>query len=223
MAAYLLPRATLAQNYPLVHPHGVKSHTQRLIVRCGAGAADDGWGALMDELKSALQSDPSAPVPADGGAAAVPDGLVTALPLDPSSVPAVGDTTNATAAAAAETAASSSAVDVVSGGDAASGAIPDGLLSTLHLDASNPAVRAAGGALSRLDALTSGLSDAQRWALAGFLALTWAYLTARPGVLIGAVDAYMQNPQLGQPKDLKCVCVLREAVVKSVNSERQLT
>ncbi|TVU19869.1 hypothetical protein EJB05_36044, partial [Eragrostis curvula] len=197
MAAYLLPRATLAKNYPLVHPHAAKPHTQRLIVRC-AGAADDGWGALMDELKSALQSDPSsAPVPADAGASAVPnpDDLVTALPLDPSSVPAVGDTTNAAAAAASEAAASSSAA-VVSGGDAtsASATIPDGLLSTLHLDASNPAVRAAGGALSRLDALTAGLSDAQRWALAGFLALTWAYLTARPGVLIGAVDAYLLAP-----------------------------
>ena len=45
---------------------------------------------------------------------------------------------------------------------AATGAIPDGLLSALHLDASSPAARAAGGALSRLDALTAGLSDAQR-------------------------------------------------------------
>ena len=77
---------------------------------------------------------------------------------------------------------------------AATGAIPDGLLSALHLDASSPAARAAGGALSRLEALTAGLSDAQRWALLGFLGATWLYLTARPGVLSGAVDAYVLAP-----------------------------
>uniref|UniRef100_A0A804Q303 Protein kinase domain-containing protein n=1 Tax=Zea mays TaxID=4577 RepID=A0A804Q303_MAIZE len=74
-------------------------------------------------------------------------------------------------------------------------ATPDRLLSSLlHLDASNPVASVAGGALSRLDALTSGLSDAQRWALFGFLAATWLYLTARPGVLSGAVDMYVLAP-----------------------------
>ncbi|KAK8457570.1 hypothetical protein SEVIR_3G208300v4 [Setaria viridis] len=194
MAASLLPpAATLAKKYPtLLHPSGARPHAQRLIFRCGAtsDAADDGWASFVDELKSSLQ-DPSDTVASDAaGAGAAPDDLVTALPLDASADPAgVGDTTNAIAGAANEL----MGVDA-SGAAASSDSIPDGLLSVLHLDASNPAVRAAGGALSRLDALTAGLSDAQRWALLGFLGVTWLYLTARPGVLSGAVDTYVLAP-----------------------------
>ncbi|KAK3135271.1 hypothetical protein QOZ80_5BG0416880 [Eleusine coracana subsp. coracana] len=70
----------------------------------------------------------------------------------------------------------------------------DELLRLLHLDASNPAARALGGALARLDAVTAGLSDAQRWALLAFAAAAWLYLTARPGVLSGAMDAYVLAP-----------------------------
>ncbi|XP_062179933.1 serine/threonine-protein kinase STN8, chloroplastic-like [Phragmites australis] len=189
MAASLLTPATLANKYStLLHPFGAKSHAQRLIIRCGAtgGGADDGWAAILDELKSALQVDPSDPVASDVasvGAGATPDDLVTALQLDPSTGLVVGDTTNAAAGASSPL--------VSSGGTAV---IPDELLSALHLDAYNPAVRAAGGALSRLNELTAGLSDSQRWALFGFLAVTWLYLTARPGVLSGAVDAYVLAP-----------------------------
>ncbi|GJM88895.1 hypothetical protein PR202_ga05472 [Eleusine coracana subsp. coracana] len=56
--------------------------------------------------------------------------------------------------------ASSPAVDAASGTGAA---VPDELLRALHLDASPPAARALG----RLEALTAGLSDAQRWGPAG--------------------------------------------------------
>ncbi|WVZ98951.1 hypothetical protein U9M48_044321 [Paspalum notatum var. saurae] len=185
----LPPAATLAKKHTtLLHPFGAKPQAQRLIFRCGAtsGGADDDWGAFLDELKRSLQIDPSDRVASDaGGVGVAPDDLVTALPLDPG--PTVGDTTNAAAGAVNELLGADA-----SGGDA--GAIPDALLSALHLDASNPAVRAAGGALSRLDALTAGLSEAQRWALLGFLAATWLYLTARPGVLSGAVDAYVLAP-----------------------------
>ncbi|XP_066361666.1 serine/threonine-protein kinase STN8, chloroplastic-like isoform X1 [Miscanthus floridulus] len=201
MAASLLaPAATLVNKYPtLLHPFGAKPHAQRLIFRCGATSsdgADDGWASLVDELKRSLQqADPSDTVTRNTGAGVTPNDLVTALPLEPSATgPAVGDATNAAAGAVNEflgVDASSAAAS----SDAGAAAIPDGLLSALlHLDASNPVARAAGGALSRLDALTSGLSDAQRWALFGFLAATWLYLTARPGVLSGAVDTYVLAP-----------------------------
>ncbi|CAD6271798.1 unnamed protein product [Miscanthus lutarioriparius] len=201
MAASLLPpAATLVNKYPtLLHPFGAKPHAQRLIFRCGATSsdgADDGWASLVDELKRSLQqADPSDTVTSNASAGVTPNDLVTALPLEPSATgPAVGDATNAAAGAVNEflgVDASSAAAS----SDAGAAAIPDGLLSALlHLDASNPVARAAGGALSRLDALTSGLSDAQRWALFGFLAATWLYLTARPGVLSGAVDTYVLAP-----------------------------
>ncbi|RLN00351.1 serine/threonine-protein kinase STN8, chloroplastic [Panicum miliaceum] len=196
MAVSLLPPATLAKKYPtLLHPFGAKPHAQRLIFRCGATSdgADDGWASFLDEIKSSLQVGPSDAVASDAGAGATPDDLVTALPLDPSAGPTIGDTTNAAAGAANELLGVDASAAAASS-DAGAGAIPDGLLSVLHLDASNPAVRAAGGALSRLDALTAGLSDAQRWALLGFLGVTWLYLTARPGVLSGAVDAYVLAP-----------------------------
>lgn len=42
------------------------------------------------------------------------------------------------------------------------------------------------------------LSDLQKWGFGVFGGLTWLYLTARPGVLIGAIDAYVLAPlQLG--------------------------
>lgn len=45
---------------------------------------------------------------------------------------------------------------------------------------------------------TEDLSDMQRWGILVFGGLTWIYLTARPGVLIGAIDAYLLAPlQLG--------------------------
>ncbi|KAG4941940.1 hypothetical protein GYH30_045743 [Glycine max] len=46
--------------------------------------------------------------------------------------------------------------------------------------------------------LTEGLSHMQRWEILVFGGLTWIYLTARPGVLVGAIDAYLLAPlQLG--------------------------
>lgn len=190
-ASHLPPAATLVKKYPtLLHPFGAKPHAQRLIFRCRATSsegADDGWASFVDELKRSLQVDPSDAVISNAGAGLTPNNdLVTALPLEPSAGPAAGDATTAAAGAVSE----------LLGVDASGAAVtPDGLLSSLlHLDASNPLASVAGGALSRLDALTSGLSDAQRWALFGFLAATWLYLTARPGVLSGAVDMYVLAP-----------------------------
>ncbi|KAL6620428.1 hypothetical protein ACP70R_035567 [Stipagrostis hirtigluma subsp. patula] len=203
MAASLLPPATFANKHPtLLHPFGTKLHAgHRPIIRCRAtgGGADDGWAAILDELKSALQPDPPGPA-ASGSAGAATGDLVTALQQDPSTGTVVGDTTNAVAGAgivpnellSMDASIQAASSDASGGGGVA--AIPGELLSALNLDASNPAVRAAGGALSRLDALTAGLSETQRWALFGFLAATWLYLTARPGVLSGAVDAYVLAP-----------------------------
>lgn len=52
--------------------------------------------------------------------------------------------------------------------------------------------------LVQFQRFTGELSDMQRWVFLVFGGLTWIYLTARPGVLIGAIDAYLLAPlQLG--------------------------
>lgn len=48
------------------------------------------------------------------------------------------------------------------------------------------------------DIPVDSLSDTQKWASLASAGLVWVYLTARPGVLIGAIDAYLLAPlQLG--------------------------
>ncbi|KAM3690030.1 hypothetical protein ACJW31_09G091100 [Castanea mollissima] len=45
---------------------------------------------------------------------------------------------------------------------------------------------------------TEELSEMQKWGFLVFAGVTWVYLTARPGVLVGAIDAYLLAPlQLG--------------------------
>ncbi|KAJ1388209.1 Serine/threonine-protein kinase, active site [Sesbania bispinosa] len=52
--------------------------------------------------------------------------------------------------------------------------------------------------LVQFQRVTEDLSDIQRWGFLIFGGLIWIYLTARPGVLIGAIDAYLLAPiQLG--------------------------
>lgn len=42
------------------------------------------------------------------------------------------------------------------------------------------------------------LSEMQKWGFLVFAGLTWIYLTARPGILLGAIDTYLLAPlQLG--------------------------
>ncbi|CAN6337283.1 unnamed protein product [Urochloa humidicola] len=209
MAASLLPPAvTLANKHPttlLNHfgakPHAAQTQSRLIIFRCAAtgdAAADNGWASFLDELKRAAEpyGTASSIDAAASSSAPAPDDLVTALPPDASS--AIGDATNAAAAAAGGAASeilpgamdASGAAAVASSATGDAGGIPDGLLSALHLDASSPAARA----VARVEALTAGLSEAQRWALAGILGAAWLYLTARPGVLSGAVDAYVLAP-----------------------------
>ncbi|CAK9153788.1 unnamed protein product [Ilex paraguariensis] len=46
--------------------------------------------------------------------------------------------------------------------------------------------------------VTGELPEMQKWGILVFAGFTWIYLTARPGVLIGAIDAYLLAPlQLG--------------------------
>ncbi|KAI3474305.1 hypothetical protein Pfo_029093 [Paulownia fortunei] len=46
-------------------------------------------------------------------------------------------------------------------------------------------------ALQQLQRVTGELPEVQKWGLLVFAGITWIYLTARPGVLIGAIDAYI--------------------------------
>ncbi|KAI9108193.1 hypothetical protein K1719_021066 [Acacia pycnantha] len=73
--------------------------------------------------------------------------------------------------------------------------IPSDLLeSTIYLN-QFPVLRSG---LVQFQRLTEDLSDFQKWGFLTFAGLTWIYLTARPGVLIGAIDAYFLAPlQLG--------------------------
>ena len=55
-----------------------------------------------------------------------------------------------------------------------------------------------GSGLVQLQRVTEDFSEMQKWGFLAFGGLTWIYLTARPGVLIGAIDAYLLAPlQLG--------------------------
>lgn len=75
--------------------------------------------------------------------------------------------------------------------DAYFGSIPDDLLeTTLNLD-QFPIFQSG---LDQFQGVTAELSEMQKWELVVFGGLTWIYLTARPGVLIGAIDAYLLAP-----------------------------
>lgn len=75
------------------------------------------------------------------------------------------------------------------------GNIPDNLEDTvLKLD-QFPLIRSG---YLQFQSFTEDLSESQKWGFLVFAGITWIYLTARPGVLIGAIDAYLLAPlQLG--------------------------
>ncbi|KAL2250299.1 serine/threonine-protein kinase STN8, chloroplastic [Sesamum indicum] len=69
--------------------------------------------------------------------------------------------------------------------------ISDNLFTTsLHLDQSFLHYPA----LQQLQRVTGELPQVQKWGLLVFAGITWIYLTARPGVLVGAIDAYILAP-----------------------------
>ncbi|XP_050208674.1 serine/threonine-protein kinase STN8, chloroplastic [Mercurialis annua] len=74
------------------------------------------------------------------------------------------------------------------------GSVPDDLLTNLNLH-KFPAIQSG---LVQFQSVSEELSDFQKWGFLTFAGLTWIYLTARPGVLVGAIDAYLLAPlQLG--------------------------
>ncbi|KAJ7961063.1 Serine/threonine-protein kinase [Quillaja saponaria] len=71
------------------------------------------------------------------------------------------------------------------------GNIPEDMLeNTLYLE-QFPVVRSG---LMQFQRFTGDLPDGQKWGFLVFAGFTWIYLTARPGVLIGAIDAYLLAP-----------------------------
>lgn len=55
-----------------------------------------------------------------------------------------------------------------------------------------------GSGFVEIQKIADTLPESEKWGIAVFAALAWIYLTARPGVLIGAIDAYILAPlQLG--------------------------
>ncbi|MED6163310.1 Serine/threonine-protein kinase stn8, chloroplastic [Stylosanthes scabra] len=48
--------------------------------------------------------------------------------------------------------------------------------------------------LAKFQTVTEDLSGLQKWGFLAFAGLAWIYLTARPGVLVGAIDAYLMAP-----------------------------
>ncbi|GAV91328.1 Pkinase domain-containing protein [Cephalotus follicularis] len=79
------------------------------------------------------------------------------------------------------------------------GNIPDDLLdNAINLDQSLSQSPIFQSGIMQFQKVTGELSEMQRWESLVFAGLTWIYLTARPGVLIGAIDAYLFAPvQLG--------------------------
>ncbi|KAF9595120.1 hypothetical protein IFM89_037220 [Coptis chinensis] len=70
----------------------------------------------------------------------------------------------------------------------------DLLNNTLHIDETLASFPFLQNGYSQFLSLTEEVPEVERWwvfALAGF---GWAYLTARPGVLLGAIDAYVLAP-----------------------------
>ncbi|XP_010244545.1 PREDICTED: serine/threonine-protein kinase STN8, chloroplastic isoform X2 [Nelumbo nucifera] len=79
------------------------------------------------------------------------------------------------------------------------GTISDDLLkNTLHFDELVTLFPFVKSGLSQIQIVSEDIPEAQRWSILVFAGLSWVYLTARPGVLMGAIDAYLLAPlQLG--------------------------
>ncbi|CAN0879534.1 Serine/threonine-protein kinase STN8, chloroplastic [Linum grandiflorum] len=65
--------------------------------------------------------------------------------------------------------------------------VPDGLLDPTRV----PAIQSG---LAQFQSSTAEWSELQKWGVLFVAGLTWVYLTARPGILVGAVDAYLLAP-----------------------------
>jgi len=55
-----------------------------------------------------------------------------------------------------------------------------------------------GSGFAQIERVVAELPESEKWRIGFFAGLSWLYLTARPGVLIGAIDAYILAPlQMG--------------------------
>ncbi|PIA59685.1 hypothetical protein AQUCO_00400524v1 [Aquilegia coerulea] len=68
------------------------------------------------------------------------------------------------------------------------------LNNTLHIDETLALFPSIKSGYSQFLNITDDLPEVERWWIVAFGGLSWAYLTARPGVLIGAIDAYILAP-----------------------------
>lgn len=74
----------------------------------------------------------------------------------------------------------------------------DFLEATLNLDNSLSQFPVIKSGFYQVQRVTGEFTEMERWVFAFFAGLTWIYLTARPGVLLGAIDAYVLAPlQMG--------------------------
>ncbi|WOK96727.1 hypothetical protein Cni_G05434 [Canna indica] len=74
----------------------------------------------------------------------------------------------------------------------------DFIVNSLHLDVSSPLFPFLQYGFSQFRSVAAELPEIERGEIVALLGLIWVYLTVRPGVLVGAVDAYVLAPlQLG--------------------------
>lgn len=74
----------------------------------------------------------------------------------------------------------------------------DILENVLHLDESLSMFPVYRSGVAQFQSATGELPEMQKWGILFFAGLAWIYLTARPGVLVGAIDTYLLAPlQLG--------------------------
>ncbi|KAG9443272.1 hypothetical protein H6P81_014612 [Aristolochia fimbriata] len=71
---------------------------------------------------------------------------------------------------------------------------PGFISEALHLDELVTLFPVLRSGLSQFQRVTSVLPEVERWEIVVFVGLSWIYLTARPGVLMGAIDAYLLAP-----------------------------
>lgn len=79
----------------------------------------------------------------------------------------------------------------------------DLLIDALSSFESSPLLPFLKQGISQFETVASGLTESEKLEAFLFVLIVWVYLTARPGVLIGAIDAYLFAPlQLGLDSSL---------------------
>ncbi|KAM7264861.1 hypothetical protein ACFE04_002544 [Oxalis oulophora] len=66
--------------------------------------------------------------------------------------------------------------------------------NAIHLDQTLSQIPVIQSGVMQVQKFTEELPETQRWGVLVFAGLIWVYLTARPGILVGAIDAYILAP-----------------------------